>query len=199
MTAEPRPHTLPIFPLRNALLLPGGQLPLNIFEPRYVAMVEDALAGGKMIGMIQPQGENALSPIGCAGRISRAESTGDGRYLIMLDGTQRFRIAHELPPLRGYRRVEAAWIEEPSVPVVLDRARLMPALKRYLSHCCPQNDWQAILESSDAKLATVLAMICPLDEPEQQALLEAKCGQSRADMLTNLIEIASHGPCGCAH
>jgi Lon protease-like protein len=101
-----------------------------------------------------------------------------------------------LPPIRGYRKIEADWIEEPTTPVVLNRKRLMPALKRYLSSCCPDSDWQAIAASQDEKLAVCLAMICPLSPTEQQALLEAACGQSRADMLTNLIEIASHGPCG---
>ena len=200
MTPDDLPAIIPIFPLPGILLLPGGQLPLHIFEPRYVAMTEDALAGNRLIGMIQPDAEGiALQAIGCVGHITQSRETGDGRYIILLEGIARFRVRHELPPIRGYRKIEADWIEEPTTPVVLDRGRLMPALKRYLSSCCPDSDWQAIAASRDEKLATCLAMICPLSPTEQQALLEADCGQQRADMLTNLIEIASHGPCGTTH
>ncbi len=203
MEAFSLPTTIPIFPLPGALLLPGGQLPLHIFEPRYIAMTEDALAGNKIIGMIQPReqsntNENTLQTIGCAGTIASAQATGDGRYIILLQGLRRFRVNHELAPMRGYRQIEADWIEEPEQPVHLDRERLMPALRRYLSTCCPDSDWAAVSASSDDRLAICLAMICPLSPAEQQALLAAECGQSRADMLTSLIEMASHGPCGCA-
>src|SRR5579864_917519 len=116
-TREPRvlPDIIPIFPLTGVLLLPRGRLPLNIFEPRYLAMTRDALGGERLIGMIQPSdpqegGMNpAVYPLGCAGRITSFSETDDGRYLITLTGVSRFRVARELPLLDGYRRVVADW------------------------------------------------------------------------------------------
>ena len=117
LTPADLPNILPVFPLQGALLLPGGQLPLNIFEPRYRAMIEDAMGGARLVGMIQPRVKEriaaddapALYATGCVGKITSFTETSDGRYLINLTGICRFAVARELPPLRGYRRVEPDW------------------------------------------------------------------------------------------
>ncbi len=204
MTAEQTslPRSIPIFPLNGALLLPGGMLPLNIFEPRYVAMVEDAMKGDKIIGMIQPKPEQMscgtpfVQSIGCAGEIARCEHTNDGRYLIVLAGRSRFKVADEMAPLRGYRRIKAEWLSEPEVPFSLNRKRLMPALKNFLSDRGVECDWSAADNCPDDKLLTTLAMICPFTPPEQQALLEAPDAAARSELLTALLEIACPD---CAH
>lgn len=189
------PDNIPIFPLAGALLLPGGCLPLNIFEPRYVAMVEDAMASSKLIGMVQPRkdimpcGSPCIEAIGCAGEITECEATKDGRYLIMLSGRSRFRIADELAPTRGYRRVTAEWLPEPEQPVKLDRARLMPALRHFLTDRGLKCDWSAAERCPDNKLLNVLAMICPFTPAEQQALLEAPDATARSELLVRLLEI----------
>lgn len=196
------PQSIPVFPLAGALLLPGGLLPLNIFEPRYVAMVEDAMKGNRLIGMIQPKpqgmscGTPYLQDMGCAGEILKCDATDDGRYLILLSGRSRFKVADEMTPLRGYRRVRAEWVGELEVPFSLDRKRLMPALKHYLGSRGVDCDWSAAANCPDDKLLTTLAMICPFSPPEQQALLEAPDMAVRSEMLTTLLEIACPD---CAH
>lgn len=197
----PLPGSIPIFPLGGALLLPGGSLPLNIFEPRYVAMVEDAMAGNRLIGMIQPKAEKMpcgtpyVQPVGCAGEITECKSTPDGRYLILLAGRNRFRVADEMTPLRGYRRIRAEWLPDETGGFTLDRKRLIPALKNYLGNRGMKCDWSAAAECPDDKLLTTLAMICPFLPAEQQALLEAPNARARSELLISLLEI----PCDCAH
>lgn len=187
------PGSLPIFPLPGALLLPGGQLPLNIFEPRYVAMVEDALKGDRLIGIIQPKAESLscgtplVHDIGCAGKITEHAQKPDGGYTILLSGISRFKVEAEWPPLRGYRRVTPAWIEEPPVEPKLDRVRLMPALKRFLGERGLNCDWSAADRCPDSRLVTTLAMICPFTLAEQQALLEAEDAAARGALLTSLL------------
>jgi len=204
------PGTIPVFPLPEVLLLPGGRLPLNIFEPRYLAMVEDALAEHRMIGMIQPccrdrkDPSPALYRTGCAGRIARFEETGDGRYLIALNGVCRFDVAEELPLNRGYRRVRADWSRYEGDmaccdEVKLDRTRLLASLRRYFEAHGLSADWAAVGAAPDERLVTCLAMICPFDAPEKQALLEAPDLPARAEVLTTLVEMAALGgkpPCG---
>ena len=191
------PKSIPVFPLLGALLLPGGLLPLNIFEPRYVAMVEDAMAGSRMIGMIQPRPEKMpcgtpyIRDIGCAGKITECEATRDGRYLIMLSGVSRFKVADEMTPLRGYRRIRTEWLPEAeAAPLQLDRQRLLPALKHYLSGRGMNCDFGAAASCPDEKLLTTLAMICPFTPAEQQALLEAPNALARGELLVSLLEIA---------
>lgn len=197
-----RPGSLPVFPLGGALLLPGGCLPLNIFEPRYVAMIEDALASNKLIGMIQPKAElmpcgtPLVEAIGCAGEITACEQTPDGRYLILLSGRGRFKVRDEMGSLRGYRRMQVDWLQEPETPFTLDRKRLLPALKHYLGARGLNCDWSAAAECPDEKLVTSLAMICPFTPVEQQALLEAPDMAARCELLTTLLEIACPD---CAH
>jgi len=199
------PVILPIFPLTGVLLLPRGRLPLNIFEPRYLAMTRDALAGERLIGMVQPSdpaasGSNPpVYPTGCAGRITSFSETDDGRFLITLTGACRFRIREELPLLEGYRRVVPDWHEfardlgneeEPS----FDRERLLRGLKGYFQQHQISADWDAITSVSGDRLVSSIAMICPFDPSEKQALLEASDLAERARLLTAIVEMAVMQP-----
>ena len=203
------PRQIPIFPLAGVLLLPRGRLPLNIFEPRYLAMVEDALAGDRMIGMIQPtdpacrQREPAVYGIGCAGRITSFAETEDGRYLITLTGVCRFAVMRELDGQRGYRRVAADWdrfaadLIDPledggtaSNGCGLDRPRLLAGLKSYFKMQGLSVDWKSISGTPDERLVTSLAMICPFSPSEKQALLETPDLPERAKLLIALVEMA---------
>ncbi|UKJ74171.1 LON peptidase substrate-binding domain-containing protein [Azospirillum brasilense] len=203
------PRQLPIFPLAGVLLLPRGRLPLNIFEPRYLAMVEDALAGDRMIGMVQPTDpacrlrEPAVYGTGCAGRITSFAETEDGRYLITLTGVSRFAIMRELEGQRGYRRVAADWdrftgdLIDPleragnlSDGCGLDRPRLLAGLKGYFKMQGLSVDWKAIDGTPDERLVTSLAMICPFSPSEKQALLETPDLPERAKLLIALVEMA---------
>lgn len=197
------PAHLPLFPLSGVLLLPRGELPLNIFEPRYLNMTEDALAGSRMIGMIQPtEHENArpnppLYKTGCAGRIVAFQETEDGRFLLTLKGVCRFDVAEELASTRGYRPAVADWSRyrgdlEPEGGTAIDRARLLASLKRYFKLHDISADWNAIESSADERLVTCLSMICPFEALEKQALLEAPTLASRADVLTTLVEMSAH-------
>jgi uncharacterized protein len=200
------PATLPIFPLTGVLLLPGGRLPLNIFEPRYLAMTRDALAAARLIGMVQPQdgqgdvGEPPLYRRGCAGRMTAWSETDDGRYLMTLAGVARFDIAEELPRERPYRRVVPDW--EPyrgdlagdgTTLAAAERSRLLAAIKPFLRRHGITADWEAIEASPDEPLVTTLAMACPFAPGEKQALLEAKDGAERARLLTALMAMAALG------
>ncbi len=192
------PAQLPIFPLEGVLLLPRGQLPLNIFEPRYLAMINDAMAKDRMIGMIQPCDVHAgtdLFKTGCAGRITQFQETDDGRYLVTLTGVCRFVVAEELDVSRGYRRVRPDWSSyqkdmEKIGCLDLDRTRLTGLLKEYFTINGLSMDWELIDAIADESLMTALAMICPLSAPEKQALLEAPCCKARASLFVNLLELA---------
>jgi Lon protease-like protein len=201
---EDLPGTIPVFPLPEVLLLPGGMLPLNIFEPRYLAMVQAALQTDRMIGMVQPLSNEdladnpALYDTGCAGRISRFEETPDGRFLVSLKGVCRFNIVEELAPRDGYRCVEADWScyggdLAHETRRCLDRGRLFPALRNYFKLHGIEADWEALGEAPDERLVTCLSMICPFGASEKQALLEAPDIQGRADILTTLIEMDTGG------
>jgi Lon protease-like protein len=206
----PLPDAIPIFPLTGVLLLPRGRLPLNIFEPRYLAMTQDALGGERLIGMVQPsdpQNDNRgggqmnppVYPIGCAGRITAFSETDDGRYLITLTGVSRFRIREELPLLGGYRRVTADWEpfardREPSPEPGFDRDRFARALKGYFVQRQISADWEAIEKAPGEHLLTSIAMLCPFEASEKQALLEAADLGERARLLVALIEMATIKP-----
>jgi Lon protease-like protein len=200
------PSEIPIFPLSGALLLPEGKLPLNIFEPRYLAMVEDAMAGGRMLGMVQPDpsqpragAESQVFKVGCLGRLTSFSETEDGRFLITLTGVIRFRIAEELPLRRGYRRVRAEYgdfghdlvIDGP--PPQIDRAELLGAIRPYFRAHGIEANWEAVEQTGDAMLVTTLCMVCPFDAREKQALLEAELPEARAAMLVALMQMGSHG------
>jgi hypothetical protein len=201
--SEPRsfPEIIPIFPLTGVLLLPRGRLPLNIFEPRYLAMTRDALGGERLVGMIQPSDPHeggmhpAVYPIGCAGRITSFSETDDGRYLITLTGVSRFRIREELPLLSGYRRVVPEWGAfggdlEPAEPG-FDRDRLIRELKSYFTQRQIDADWSLIDKAPAEHLVSSIAMLCPFAPSEKQALLEAADLDARAELLTALVEMAS--------
>ncbi len=195
------PAILPIFPLTGVLLRPRGRLPLNIFEPRYLAMTRDALAGERLIGMVQPSDPAApgsdppVYPTGCAGRITSFSETEDGRFLITLTGISRFRIREELPLLEGYRRVLPNWLEfardvgGEETPD-FDRERLMRGLRGYFQQHQISADWDAITSVPGERLVTSIAMICPFDPSEKQALLEALDLDERARLLTAIVEMA---------
>jgi uncharacterized protein len=196
------PGELPVFPLAGALLLPRGRLPLNIFEKRYLAMFDDALGGDWLIGMIQPSARAnepspALFSVGCAGRITSFSETGDGRYMVALDGVARFGIAEELPLQRGYRRVVPDWTRFAADVIedtgAIDRHRLIELLQAYFRQQSLSANWDAIGQTPDERLVTSLAMICPFQPPEKQALLEAGCLSDRARLMMSLLEIAIAG------
>ena len=194
------PSQIPIFPLPNALLLPEGQLPLNIFEPRYLAMIEDALGTpGRLIGMVQPVDEaGALFGIGCAGRISYFQETGDGRFMIALNGVCRFRLGGDQLTGRGYRLADVTWDEfisdlEDDEGGIADRDRMFAVMRRYFDTQGFEADWDQIERSDDSTILNTLAMVCPFDVAEKQALLEAEGVRSRADLLITMMEMALHG------
>lgn len=197
---EALPETLPIFPLTGVLLLPTGQLPLNIFEPRYLAMTAHALATHRMIGMIQPRNVSTLPDIydiGCAGKIIDFTETTDGRYLITLAGICRFKVAGELTATTPYRQVKPDWNPYKSDLDIndcqgLDRGRLHDNLKQYFQTQELTCDWDAIKNTPDNKLITCLSMICPFQPQEKQALLEATCCNERARTFMAMLEMAVH-------
>jgi Lon protease-like protein len=201
------PPILPVFPLPGALLLPRGKLPLNIFEPRYLAMIRDAMAGNQFIGMIQPRGiaeegthpvpdDAALYGTGCVGRISTFNETEDGRYTITLTGLCRFDVVREVEGREGYRRVMANYAAyqgdlAPSQGRVPGRERLLGALRAYFEREGVAADWTAVTASGDEPLVTALSMICPFGPEEKQALLEAPTIGRRTELLAALIEMAA--------
>jgi hypothetical protein len=207
---EELPRTLPIFPLPYALLLPRGRLPLNLFEPRYLNMGNDAIAGERMIGMVQPKrserdpvGEDAeLFRTGCAGRITSFAETDDGRLLITLTGTCRFDIVCEIAGTNDYRWVEADYapyradMEPPGDPVSYDRTKLMRLLKSYARHKGFDLDWEAVDQAGNEVLLTSLAMMCPFEGQEKQALLEAPTLDDLSRVIMALMEMAVPGPDG---
>ncbi len=206
------PASLPIFPLGGVLLLPDGRLPLNIFEPRYLAMVEDALKSDRLIGMIQPSGpcrDGSPPPVfktGCAGRIVSFNETDEGCYTITLAGVCRFDVGRELETSNGYRQVEPVWTPyetdmDESAATPLDRVRLTRLLHSYFTLHNLSADWETIEKTPNRRLITCLAMICPFDACEKQTLLEAPDPQTRAKVMMKLMEmaIAAQPECGKAH
>jgi Lon protease-like protein len=190
------PRTIPIFPLAGALLLPRRPLPLNIFEPRYLAMIDDALSGERLVGVIQPSaGEAAvepqpeLYPIGCAGRITQFAETGDGRCFITLTGIARFRILNELPSVTLYRQAQVdfsdftADFHEGEGESDVDRKGLIDALRDFAEANRFKVDWKDIEQASNEALVNGLSMLSPYGPKEKQALLEATTLQARAEML----------------
>ncbi len=199
-------ETLPIFPLPGVLLLPRGQLPLNIFEPRYLAMTRDALAGDRLIGMVQPSdphqplaGNPEVYPTGCAGRITSFSESEEGRFLITLTGLCRFRIAEELPSASGYRRVVPQWNEfsrdlRSERDPEFDRERLIRGLRGYFDRHQIKAEWNAISSVPGERLVTSIAMVCPFEPSEKQALLEAPDFEARARLLIAIVEMAVLDP-----
>ncbi len=203
-TLETLPEELPIFPLTGVLLLPRGQLPLNIFEPRYIAMVDEAMSSNRLIGMMQTREDGNLYDLGCAGRIVSYHETNDGRYEIVLNGVCRFKIEKELAQRAGFRRVKAEWKNyatdlQPMDCLDMDRGKLKELLKNYFQKQDLTCSWEAVDGAGDEKLITSLAMICPFDAKEKQALLETPCCKYRAKLFMTLLEMECKGDYGCRH
>ncbi len=197
--------TLPIFPLEGALLLPDGELPLNIFEPRYIAMVNAAMAGDRLIGMIQPckcseKFPEAVRPfyrVGCIGRITSFEETKDHRFLIRLHGVARFALLSHGLHEDGYRMAQVTCQEfagdfrEPApLPECLARSCLVEKLQNYLRKEGLHVDWSIADHVPDARFYTLLAMVCPFSPSEKQALLEAPNLEERCRLLKSLLDIS---------
>jgi len=203
--AQDLPLLIPVFPLDGALLLPHAQLPLQIFEPRYIAMVDDAMGGERIIGMVQTKGGDperpVLQPVGCAGRITTFSETSDGRYLITLTGLSRFAIREELNTPMPYRqcRVDFVAFQDDLRPTEdeeegFDRIRLLGALKDYLERRALDVDWETAKAAPIEALINSLSMALPFDPAEKQALLEAPGLGERRDALVALMEIDAKAP-----
>lgn len=195
------PAMVPVFPLSAALLLPGGRMPLNIFEPRYLQMIDEAVGGGRLIGMIQPAldgsllagGEPALCPVGCIGRITSLSETGDGRYLISLQGVCRFRVVQELAVKTPFRQCRiapfVADLTEDKAGAEVDRPALLRAFRTYLQANELEADWESVSRADNAMLVNALSMMAPYGPAEKQALLEAPDLRSRAETLIAITEM----------
>lgn len=199
------PAALPVFPLTGAVLLPKGLLPLNIFEPRYLRMIDDALGGARIIGMIQPREPDggarpALYGVGCAGRIISFQETGDGRYLISLQGLSRFRFLQELDAATPYRQINADYgsftgdMSEDRTAASVDRDRLFDAMRGYFASEGLSTDWTEANAAPTEALVNSLAMGCPFAPNEKQALLEAGTLADRADCLIALMRMSLGEP-----
>lgn len=197
------PSEFAVFPLPGALLLPRGKLPLRIFEPRYLAMTEDALGRGRMFAMIQPDPttpETANGPglfrVGCLGRLSSFNETDEGHFLITLNGVIRFAVAGEIDMQRGYRRVLGDFSPyladlEPPPPIGIDRDALLDTLRGYFTQRGFEADWNAIKRLPDDLLVLTLSMVCPFEPAEKQALLEAPSESERAATLMALLSMGA--------
>jgi Lon protease-like protein len=200
---ESLPDVIPVFPLAAALLLPRADMPLNIFEPRYLAMVEAALCGDRVIGMVQPDpaaspspsAESALCSVGCAGRITSFAETGDNRYMITLTGIARFRVVEELATSTPFRRCHVT-----AVPFAVDfsgagndavdRNSVLKTFNAYLQAHNLDADWEAVGRASNETLVNTLAMMAPFGAAEKQALLEAPDLRARAETLVAITEMS---------
>ena len=194
--ADRLPGVIPVFPLDGALVLPRAELPLNIFEPRYLAMVKHVMGGERLIGMVQPKPDGTLYDVGGLGRITRFTDPEDGRLLIVLTGVTRFRTARELDVATPFRQVEADYsafagdFRSPDALAPVLRAELEASLKDYLEVEGLAADWDAVANADDESLVNALAAACPFDVAEKQALLEAGTVPERAATLATLMRFA---------
>ncbi len=195
------PDRIPLFPLPGALLLPRARLPLQIFEPRYLAMLDDVLkTPHRLIGMIQPRpgpdGQPRLAAIGCAGRLTGFSETDDGRYMITLTGISRYRLLREISGFAPYLSAEARWdgFERdrggPEEDPGFDREAFLDTLGRYFASQQLSTDWESLREAGDELLVNSLAMLCPFEPEDKQALLEAPSLETRRETLVTLMEFA---------
>ncbi|MBT8455471.1 MAG: LON peptidase substrate-binding domain-containing protein [Alphaproteobacteria bacterium] len=199
------PSTIPVFPLPGALLLPRSRLPLHIFEPRYLAMLDDTLkTSHRLIGMVQPRDvpegqEKRLHSIGCAGRLTAFSETEDGRYMITLSGVSRFRVQREVEGFTPYTRCDVTWdgFSRDMGPTEHDsgfeRAHFLDLLRRFFEEQELSTDWDSLSEAEDELLINSLSMLCPFDAEDKQALLEAPSLSTRRETLVTLIEFALRG------
>jgi len=200
------PEIIPVFPLPGALLLPRSRLPLHLFEPRYLAMLDDTLkTPGRLIGMVQPNkvpgrdGGTGLHTIGCVGRVTQFSETEDGRYMITLSGLSRFRVVEEVEGFTPYRRAKVSWtgFERDMGPADsdpgFDRERFMNLLSRYFQARELQTDWESLREAEDELLINSLSMLLGFEPEDKQALLEAPSLSTRRETLVTLIEYTLRG------
>lgn len=199
------PETIAIFPLPRALLLPRARLPLHIFEPRYLQMIDDCLKSDhRVIGMIQPtegrsHNSNHLHSIGCAGRLTQFSETEDGRYMITLTGISRFRVVEEKEGFTPYRRCDVSWkgferdCGADETDAGFQRDTFFGLLARYFEANDLRTDWESLKEADDELLINSLSMLCPFDAEDKQALLEAPSLSTRRETLVTLIEFALRG------
>ncbi|MFN3275780.1 MAG: LON peptidase substrate-binding domain-containing protein [Paracoccus sp. (in: a-proteobacteria)] len=193
------PDRIPIFPLPGAVLMPRARLPLHIFEPRYLQMLEDALkTNHRMIGMIQPEGDG-LAAIGCAGRVVAFSETDDGRMMISLGAVSRFRLLDVQDGFAPYLQAQVDWSSfdrdrgAPEHDAALDRQPLFTLLARYMEAQGLSTDWEAATQAEDEMLINSLSMMLPLSAGDKQALLESPTLTDRRELLMGLIEFALHG------
>ena len=199
------PSVLPIFPLPGALLLPRARLPLNLFEPRYLQMFDDALkTDARLIGMVQPnevagRDGNGLHMIGCAGRITQFSETEDGRYMMTLGGVSRFRVVKEVEGFSPYRKCEVNWdgfdrdLGDVEQDVVFDRKPFLNQLNKYFEAKGLSADWETLEEAEDELLINSLSMMMDFEPEDKQALLEAPSLSTRRETLVTLIEYSLRG------
>lgn len=199
------PEIVPIFPLPGALLLPRARLPLHIFEPRYLAMLDDALkTPERIIAMIQPAvhgkgGDDALHQIGCAGRVTQFSETEDGRYMITLSGVSRFRVEQELSGFQPYRRCQVTWgdfardLGSAEKDAGFDRSGFLDLLMRFFDSRELSTDWDSLQEADDELLINSLSMMLEFQPEDKQALLEAPSLSTRRETLVTLMEFTLRG------
>lgn len=196
------PAELPIFPLSGAVIMPGVQLPLNIFEPRYLSMIQDALGADHLLGMIQPTSESvddevpALHHIGCAGRITSYSETSDGRIVLVLTGVCRFQLVREIDSSRGYRRIVPDWERftrdcHDSDARISDRKGFLDSLKTYCKLRTVEIPWDDVERMPDVELVNLLCAHLPLSPEDKQALIETLATDERADLMRGLLDMAS--------
>lgn len=196
------PRTIPVFPLPGALMLPRARLPLHLFEPRYLQMLDDTLkTSHRLIGMVQPYdapggGEKKLHSIGCAGRLTQFSETEDGRYMITLAGASRFRIQQEVTGFAPYRRCDVSWdgfgadLGPAEEDKGFEREGFLDLLSRYFEALALSTDWDSLKEADDELLINSLSMLCPFEPEEKQALLEAPSLSTRRETIVTLLEFA---------
>jgi len=194
------PNSIAVFPLPGAVLLPRSRLPLHIFEPRYLAMIEDAMkTPDRLIGMIQPNGDDRLHTIGCAGRLTQLSETEDGRYMITLTGVSRFRLGLEQSGFTPYRRFDVSWdgfdqdLGPTDKDTKFDRDGFFVLLERYLQGRGLSTDWDTLREAEDELLINSLSMLLDFEPEDKQALLEAPSLMTRRETLVTLIEYSLRG------
>ncbi len=204
-SASDLPDTIPVFPLPGALLLPRSRLPLHIFEPRYLAMIEDMMkTTDRLVGMIQPrdlkvEGGPTLHAIGCAGRLTGFSETEDGRYMVTLSGMSRFRVKREIEGFTPYRTCDVSWagferdLGASEKDAGLNRERFFPMLKQFFEAEELRTDWESLEDAEDELLINSLSMLCPFEPEDKQALLEAPSLETRRETLVTLIEFAMRG------
>jgi hypothetical protein len=202
LTEADLPEAIAVFPLSGVLLLSGGHLPLNVFEPRYLTLIDDALKGNRLIGIIQPVfsetdeslvGNPELCKVGTFGRITTFGETGDGRYVVDISGVCRFRLMDELPQHHAYRKFRIAPfmsdLHEPEDDPAVGRDALLRAFRSYLDANKLEVDWEAVTKTSNRTLVNSLAMMAPFGPREKQALLEAPDLKTRAETLVAMTEM----------